>query len=72
MSIVSSSYTVDAVADAYGRRIVHEAHTDSTGRVHRWSYLAAPDADMDAILAQHASATAAQLAEAEANELMGS
>lgn len=70
MSIVSSTYTVDSHAQSDGRKYVMEAHTDSTGVVHRVQYLAPVGADYQAIADARATAIAAQLAEQEAGEVL--
>lgn len=74
MPIVSSSYTIDAHQQADGGRYVIESHTDDIGVVRAVQY-ALPagqgTAEADAFLAQRAAAMNAQLAEAEAEALIG-
>ena len=66
MSIVSSTYTVDAHAQIDGRKYVAEVHTDSAGGMHTARYLAPVNADYQAIANERAVAIASALAEAEA------
>jgi hypothetical protein len=70
MSIVSSTYSVGA-AQACGRVDVTETHTDSEGGIHVSVYRIAPGADYTAIMQARAVAIAEQLAEAEAEALLG-
>ena len=65
MSIVSSTYTVDAHEQADGRKYVVETHADSTGAVHSMIYLAAVGADYQAIASARAATISAALADAE-------
>ena len=67
MSIVSSTYTVDAHQQPDGRRYVVEQHTGSDGVVYQQVYLADVAADHDAILAAHAATLVERLADAEAD-----
>ena len=69
MSIVSSTYAVDEYAQADGRKYVMEAHTDSTGAVHRAQYLAAAGSDYQAIASARAVVIADALAAAEAEAM---
>ena len=70
MSIVSSTYTIDATAQASGARYVIEHHTDSTGEVHRIGpYLIPAGFDMAARLTLQADALATILADNEAQQV---
>jgi len=75
MPIVSSSYTIDAHAQGDGGHYVMESHTDNLGVVRRIQYhLPAGQGatEADALLAMHAANLDAQLAESEAEQLIGS
>lgn len=65
MSIVSSTYTVDAHAQIDGRKYVTEMHTDSVGDVHRVEYLAPVGADYTAIMNARAVVISNALAQSE-------
>ena len=70
MPIVSSTHTVGH-AQADGRRYVVEAHTDDLGAVLTVEYLAPANADYVAIRTARAAVMNEQLAEAEADEVIG-
>lgn len=70
MPIVSSTHSV-AHAQIDGRRYVTEQHTDDLGNVLTVEYLAADDADYVAIRTARALQINDQLAEAEAEALIG-
>lgn len=70
MPIVSSTHVVGH-AQADGRRYVVESHTDDIGAVLTVEYLAPVDADHVAIRDGRAAAINEQLAEAEANQVIG-
>lgn len=70
MTITSSTYTVGH-AQIDGREYVQEEHTDNMGVVHTAEYLAAVGTDYAAVAAARASQIAQQLAEAEAQALLG-
>jgi hypothetical protein len=67
MSIVNSVITFNQL-QADGSRIVFEMHTDHLGAVHELRYTPAAGVDVSALLAQHATAIAEQLA---ADEIAG-
>lgn len=69
MAIVSSTKTVGH-AQIDGRRYVQEVHTDGEGGQYVREYLAAADADHDAILASHAAQLAVVLAEQEIEQIL--
>lgn len=72
MPIVSSTYTTDAHAQTGGGRWTIERHTDNTGLVHTVGpYLWDEVSNRDTLLAARAAQIDAQLAEAEAEQLMG-
>jgi len=68
--IVSSTHTVGH-AQVDGRRYIIERHTDSAGVVHEVEYLAAVGTDYVAVRDARAVQIADQLAEAEAQALIG-
>lgn len=68
--IVTSTHTVESHAQRDGRSYVTEIHTDSTGKEHRFEYLAAPDTDYVAIRTARAAQLAEQLAEEEFNQII--
>lgn len=68
MSIVSSSY-VEASPLPDGSRAVTETHTDSTGQQHVFSWVGTANATT--ALAAHAAELEQQLADAEADALLG-
>jgi len=70
MSIVSSTYEVDAHAQRDGRRFVVETHTDSAGGIHTLHYLAPVGADYQALANARAVTIAENLAEQEATEVI--
>ena len=57
-------------AQADGRHIVYEMHTDHLGAVHELRYTPAEGVDVTAMLATHATQIAAQLAAQEIAELL--
>lgn len=65
MSIVESRYVLEHEQHD-GTRWVLETHIDSSGNEYRWDYRANPGMDYDVILAEHAEALNARMAEAEA------
>jgi hypothetical protein len=72
MPIVSSAYTIDAHTQSSGGRYVVERHTDDAGRVYQIGPYLAPDGfDVDGKLTARAAEINAQLAEAEADAVMG-
>lgn len=72
MPIVSSTYTLDAHEQRGGGRYVVERHTDDAGRVHQIGpYIAADEAQAQARMAARVALLDEQLAEAEANALLG-
>ena len=72
MPIVSSEYITDAHQQVGGGYWTIERHTDNTGRVHQLGpYLWDGVADRDALLTARAAQIDAQLAQAEADALMG-
>jgi hypothetical protein len=71
MPIVSSVYTPEAHAQADGRRYVLETHTDHLGGTYQVAYLAADGADYAGIMASRVSGIEEQLAEAEADRVIG-
>lgn len=70
MAIVSSSYVVDH-AQVDGRNTVVETHTDHLGAVYIFEYLADNAMNKDTILANRAAQLATDLAEGEAQALLG-
>lgn len=68
MSITSSTI-FRSVDLGGGRSFITEHHTDHVGVVHEINY-AGVQADSTALLAEHATQLAAQLAEREAEELL--
>lgn len=75
MPVTNSSYVIDAHAQADGTHYVLVMHTDSTGFQHR-RHFAIPsgegDTEVQAIMAKQAAALDVSLAEAEAEQLIGS
>lgn len=74
MPVSTSSYVIDAHAQADGGRYVMETHIDTTGRIHNVHYklpAGAGTTEADAFLAQRAEAINTVLAEAEAEALIG-
>jgi hypothetical protein len=72
MSIVSSVNIIDAHTQPGGGRYVIERHTDSDSVVHQVGpYLAPAGFDTAARLASRAISIADQLAQAEADQLLG-
>ena len=74
MPIVSSSYIIDSHTQASGSRYVRETLTDNTGRIYNNHYeLPAGQGDTEAaaFLAQRAAGLNTQLAESEAETLIG-
>lgn len=73
MPIVSSQSIIDAHTQQGGGRYVIERHTDGDGKVYQVGpYLASEGFDMAARLAARASDLSEQLAQAEADALLGS
>lgn len=70
MSIVSSTFILDAHTQADGRKYVQEVHTDSTGAVHTFNYLAAVGENYTAIMTARAAQLEIDLAEREAQEVL--
>jgi hypothetical protein len=70
MSIVSSTYEIDAHVQADGRRYVREFHTDSGGAVHVVEYLSADGANYQATANSRAAAIAESLADEEAEAII--
>jgi len=70
VSIVSSVILAQSV-NADGSIHVVESHTDSTGKQHHVRYTASPSRDLNATLAANAVRVAAELAEIEAEALIG-
>ena len=72
MPIVSSTYTQDAHTQQGGGRYVIERHTDDAGKVYQVGPWLAPEGfDVQARVTSRASEINAQLAEAEAAQLLG-
>jgi hypothetical protein len=72
MPIVSSTYTQDAHTQLSGGRYVIERHTDDAGKVYQVGpWLAPVGFDVQARVTSRASEINAQLAEAEAAQLLG-
>lgn len=69
MAIVSSTKTVGH-AQVDGRRYVREVHTDGDGGQYVREYLAAVNADHDALLAMHAAQLQVVLAENEIEQIL--
>lgn len=69
MSIVSSTFKVDAIAQASGLSWVEEVHTDSIGAVHFFRYLPPIGSNHAALMAVHAEVLAEQFADQEAHEV---
>lgn len=63
MSIVSSVIAVNS-------DVVHEDHTDHTGRVWRWTWHPPVGTDLQAALAAHATILTERLAELEADGIL--
>lgn len=75
MPVVSSTYAIDAHTQANGGHYVREVHTDNTGRVHEAFYLLPSGqgaTEAQAFLDARAASLDVQLAEAEAEALIGS
>lgn len=70
MSIVSSTFILDAHTQADGRKYVQEVHTDSTGTVHTFNYLAQVGENYAAVMAARAVQLEIDLAEREAEEIV--
>lgn len=70
MSIVSTTVTQDAHAQADGRRNVTERHAFSSGEVVTVTYRAEPGADSAAIAAARVAALEQMMADAEAQGAM--
>lgn len=51
--------------------LVVEHHVDADGKVHEWRYAPDKSTDLNAKLAEHAVLMAEQLAEREADEVIG-
>jgi hypothetical protein len=51
-------------------QLITENHVDSSGKIHVWTYSAPLNADTAALLSAHKSQLEAQLAEAEAEEII--
>lgn len=66
MPVISSSYALDAHAQADGRRYVREVHTLTVGGPYERSYLAAVGADYQSIMDERVPRINAALAEREA------
>lgn len=72
MPIVSSTYTQDAHTQRGGERYTIERHTDDAGKVYSVGpYLAPEGFDVAARMASRAVQIGEQLAEAEAQALLG-
>jgi hypothetical protein len=72
MPIVSSTHTIDAHTQQGGGRYVIERHTDDAGRVYQVGpWLAPVGFDVQARVTSRAAEINAQLAEAEAAQLLG-
>ncbi len=72
MPIVTSEAIQDAYTQPGGSRYVIERHTDNLGQVYQVGpWLAAPGADVQAILAARAAELNDQLAAVEAQALIG-
>ncbi len=72
MPIVSSTHTVDAHTQQGGGRYVIERHTDDAGKVHQVGpWLAPPGFDVQARVTARAAQIDVQLADAEAQALLG-
>jgi hypothetical protein len=69
VSIVASS--IAKQIDLGAAWFVVEHHTDDDGKVHEWRYAPSKSADLNAKLAEHAVLMAEQLAEREADEVIG-
>jgi hypothetical protein len=66
MSIVNSTYSLDAHYQSNGDRYVTEHHTDNLGMVHQIGpYLISPSTDIDAIIANRVAKLNEQLSESE-------
>lgn len=70
MSIVTSKVVSDEMQEA-GVRLIRERHTDHLGVVHERIYRAPAGFDAQGALAQSAVVLAEQLAQAEAEALLG-
>lgn len=70
MPVSSTSYMVDAHAQADGRRYVRETHTLTAGASVNVTYLAPVGADYAAIAAERAAAIDEQLASVEFEEIL--
>lgn len=68
MPIVSSAVSIGH-AQRDGRRYITETHTDHLGGTHEREFLADPDADLDALLAQHALELEVGLRDAQLAEI---
>ena len=71
MAVVSSSYELDNHTQVDGRRYVTETHTLNVGQPVVIMYLAAVGADYQAIMDARVDQINAQLAEQEADEVIG-
>ena len=69
MSIVSTTVTVDA-PEIDGRHYVTEVHTDSTGKIVKFGYLAAVGTDVYSTADGRVAYIETMLAEEEAQELL--
>lgn len=75
MPISSSNYVIDAYAQADGSREVMETHTDNTGRVFNVRYrlpTGQGDTEAQAFLSARVAGLNTQLAESEAEQVIGS
>jgi hypothetical protein len=71
VSINNSTYEFDGPVQADGRRYIRETHTDHLGALHLISYLAAVGADYAGIMSSRVPGIEEQLAEAEADRVIG-
>lgn len=71
MPVVASAYALEAHAQVDGRVWVTETHTLSAGAPVLHTYLADPQANHQAIMEARVAAIDAQLAEAEADAVIG-